>query len=212
MKLALNAFCRTCSRLARKNGNSISHGMAADWQAICMASNSKPEPTAFFEDYFQPYRLTLDGSTNAHLTGYYEPLLKGNRTCQGVYQTPLHTKSGDLVEVRPGDFIDSLSGKVVRGWVEDGRLKPYPDRVAIVAGALLAATELLYVDDPVAAFFLQIQGSGRIELENGSIVRQHSPGRDIAAINPRLAAGQSGPGNGDDEQQSVLCIFSRTAG
>src|SRR5690606_9984185 len=78
----------------------------------------------------------------------------------------------ELVTVDLGAFRDSLKGERIAGRVVDGALKPYPDRSAIDAGALAGrGLELLWVDDPVAAFFLHIQGSGRVVLDSGEIVQ-----------------------------------------
>jgi membrane-bound lytic murein transglycosylase A len=105
-------------------------------------------------------------------TGYYEPLLHGSRRRHGHYTVPLYGRPPELVTVDLGRFRDDLKGKKIAGKVEDGVLVPFPDRKAIDDGALAGRRlEIVWVDDPVEAFFLQVQGSGRVQLEEGGEVR-----------------------------------------
>jgi membrane-bound lytic murein transglycosylase A len=105
-------------------------------------------------------------------TGYYEPLLHGSRQRGGNFQTPILKRPPDLVMVELGRFRPAWQGERIAGRVVNGSLVPYASRAAIERGALDAMhLELLWVDDPVAAFFLQVQGSGRVMLGDGSIVR-----------------------------------------
>jgi membrane-bound lytic murein transglycosylase A len=103
-------------------------------------------------------------------TGYFEPELKGSRTRHDAYQTPLYAVPPDLVTADLGLFRDMLRGQRLAGRVMNGRLVPYPPRAAIVRDGV-PGQPLFYVDDPVDAFFLQIQGSGRIVLDDGTVVR-----------------------------------------
>jgi membrane-bound lytic murein transglycosylase len=91
-------------------------------------------------------------------TGYYEPEIRGSRTRQGRYQTPVHGMPSDLVRVDLGQFIPKLKGERVSGRVSAGTLVPYANRKQI--NAATKAPVLFYTDDAVALFFLQIQGSG----------------------------------------------------
>lgn len=112
------------------------------------------------------------GAGDGLLTGYYEPLLTGARTPDARHRVPLYRPPPDLVAVDLAAFAADLAGRRVTGRVEAGRLVPYSDRAAIDAGALAGRDlELLWVDDPVAAFFLHIQGSGRVRLPDGSLIR-----------------------------------------
>ena len=117
-----------------------------------------------------PYRVAA-GSGAGLFTGYYEPQLRGSRTRRGPYQTPLYGVPGDLVNVDLGLFRENLKGQRIVGKVTDGRLIPYPPRAEIESVGLGQAVPILFVDDPIDAFFLQIQGSGRILLEDGTVVR-----------------------------------------
>ena len=105
-------------------------------------------------------------------TGYFEPHLRGSRSRGGRYDVPLYTQPRDLVMVDLGRFRDDLRGRRVAGRVRGGSLDVYDDRQAIAAGSLAGrGLEIVWVDDAVDAFFLHIQGSGRIELDDGSILR-----------------------------------------
>jgi membrane-bound lytic murein transglycosylase A len=132
---------------------------------------------AFFERHFQPYRLIAvdpDGTENGRglITGYYEPLLRGSRTRDARFRYPLYGVPDDLVTVDLGELYPQLKGQRVRGRLEGRRLLPYFSRSDIDRGsASLKGRELLWVDDRMDAFFLEIQGSGRVQLPDGSTVR-----------------------------------------
>ena len=122
---------------------------------------------AFLEQHFTP--LVLGEGT---LTGYFEPELRGSLRPGGPFTTPLHARPPSLVEADLGSFVPDLRGRRVAGQVQEGRLHPFPDRAAIVAGALRGqGLELAWVDDSADAFFLHIQGSGRVRLEDGGVLR-----------------------------------------
>ena len=177
---ALQAFQRSCGALSRKPddgplGGVNYAGTAGDWRTACSAAvslnaSSPAEAREFFEAEFVPYRLS-QGSGPGLFTGYYEPQLRGSRTKKGAYQTPLYGVPADLVNVDLGLFRDSLKGQRIVGRVTGARLIPYPARSEIEGAGLSQSVPLLYVDDPVDAFFLQIQGSGRVVLDDGSVVR-----------------------------------------
>ena len=105
-------------------------------------------------------------------TGYYEASLNGSRTKSARYNIPLHKRPDDLVMVQLGDFREDLKGRRIAGRVRGGNLKPYESREEIVAGDWPHDDEVLvWVDDPVDAFFVQIQGSGLVALNNGQTMR-----------------------------------------
>jgi membrane-bound lytic murein transglycosylase A len=122
---------------------------------------------AFLERRFRPVALG-EGT----LTGYFEPELRGSLRRSATYATPLHARPPELVEADLGSFAQDLRGRRVAGVVRDGRLQPFHDRTAITGGALAGrGLELAWVDDPADAFFLHIQGSGRVRLEDGGVLR-----------------------------------------
>lgn len=130
---------------------------------------------AFIESEFVPYRLTrADADDRGLITGYYEPLLKGSRTRTSRFNVPLFARPDDLLVIDLGDLYPELKGKRVRGRLVDSpqgkRVVPYYDRAQIDADPSLFKP-LVWVDDVVEAFFLQIQGSGLIELADGKRMR-----------------------------------------
>ncbi|HEX6014890.1 MAG TPA: MltA domain-containing protein, partial [Geminicoccaceae bacterium] len=179
---ALLAFRRSCGRLARQDpgkrmgGSGGFAGTIGDWARACAeADRTAASPAAarnFFESAFAPFALTDGGNVECLLTGYYEPLLHGSRTPDARYRHPLYRRPPDLVSVDLGQFDPELAGRRIAGRVEDGRLRPYADRAAIDAGALAGRDlELLWVDDRVDRFFLEIQGSGQVRLADGGTIR-----------------------------------------
>jgi len=178
----LPVLARSCGRLVRqpaerKLGPDGAMGTVADWVAPCRAlaavpAGSDPAARAFLEEWFRPFLAGNHGDAEGLFTGYYEAELRGSRTRKGDYQTPLRRRPSDLVMVDLGEFRDGMKGERIAGRVVDGRLRPYEDRKAIEAGALKEpGLDLVWVDDPVDAFFLQIQGSGRVTLDDGSVMR-----------------------------------------
>lgn len=148
------------------------------WQSTCntAAALDGRHPAAvraFFETYFIPYQvLAADGSDTGRITGYYEPLLAGSRTKTARFSVPLYAVPDDLLTIDLTALYPELKGKRLRGRVEGRRVIPYWPRADIETGrAPIDGKALVYVEDPVEAFFLQIQGSGRIKLEDGTVMR-----------------------------------------
>lgn len=147
----------------------------AEWQAVCTAADqlgSAPAAAAirrYFKTHFTVYRATnADGSESGLITGYYQPLLRGSRQPSARYPYPLYGKPSDLISVELAALYPELAGKRVRGRLTENRLVPYYSRAEIEhAPYPLKGTELLWVDDVIDLFFLQIQGSGIVQLEDG---------------------------------------------
>jgi peptidoglycan lytic transglycosylase A len=181
---ALAALRRSCAPLLLSKqpptaplGNGVA-GTIGDWQPICAAvaaletSADGSAARAFFETWFRPWRAGNNGKSDGLFTGYYEPELRGARLAGGTYTTPLLHRPPDLVMVELGLFRPAWRGERIAGRVVEGRLKPYESRAEIEKGALdRLHLGFLWVDDPVDAFFLQIQGSGRVRLEDGTLLR-----------------------------------------
>jgi len=162
---ALAAFRQSCQALEDE----------PRWQAACAAADLEPADAAdarlFFEAYFTPHRMQQpDGSAEGLITGYYVPDLKGSRTCTDRYRYPLYGVPDDLVRINLSSVYPELGDYRLRGRIEGHRVIPYYSRAEIDNGDHLAGDELFWVEDPVELFFLQIQGSGRIDLENGKRV------------------------------------------
>jgi membrane-bound lytic murein transglycosylase A len=183
---ALHAFQNSCASILKRpadrqfGGNAaVPGGRYGDWRAVCgqaMALDVADHAGArqFFETRFTPYEvydaLATDAPQTGLFTGYYVPQLNGTWVKGGNYQTPLLARPDDLVSVSLGAFDDKLGGNTLWGRVVDGKLVPYPDRKAIEGGALGAkAKPLLWVDSPVDAFFLHVQGSGQVRLADGTV-------------------------------------------
>jgi membrane-bound lytic murein transglycosylase A len=175
---ALPALSRSCAKLLALPADRAlgAAGRAGDWAAPCRALASVPPGTeaarAYLETWFSPWAAADNGAREGLFTGYYEPELRGSTRPGGPYATPLHRRPPDLVTVDLGEFRENLRGERIAGRVVDGRLRPMEDRAAIAAGALDGrGLELVWVDDPVDAFFLHIQGSGRVALDGGRLMR-----------------------------------------
>jgi membrane-bound lytic murein transglycosylase A len=178
---ALAALARSCALvLAAKPSPAASLGVAgttADWQNPCTALGSVDRADSaaarqYFEDWFTPYKAGNNGHAQGLFTGYYEPELRGARQPGGAYTTPLLRRPPDLVTVDLGQFRPDWRGERIAGHAVNGRLVPVESRAEIEHGALdRQHLAFLWVDDPVDAFFLQIQGSGRVRLPDGTMVQ-----------------------------------------
>lgn len=148
------------------------------WQSPCTAADAigtvnAANVRAFFQTHFSPYRVAAaEGNDVGLVTGYYEPLMAGSRTRTPQFGVPLYTPPDDLLTIDLTALFPELKDKRVRGRVEGKKVVPYWPRADIEMGAALLANKVLvHVADPVEAFFLEIQGSGRIELADGSVMR-----------------------------------------
>lgn len=189
---ALRAFLMSCERMDARP-TTLLEPERPIWRAVCAAARAVPfadgaAARAFFENTFSAYAIARGGDDDGLLTGYYEPELRGSLTPVPPYGTPLYRLPPDLVTADLGAFNPDFKGKTLAGRLVGNRLLPYHDRAAIAAGALAnQGLELLWVDDPVAAFFLEIQGSGRVRLEDGRILRVGYAGKNGL---PYLAIGR----------------------
>ncbi|WP_085555549.1 murein transglycosylase A [Azospirillum agricola] len=179
---ALPALAKSCGRFAalpvdRAVGPAGVGGRVGDWREPCARLATVPAgddaaARAVFESHFIPYAAANNDDRKGLFTGYYEIELEGSRSPDPVHATPLYRRPDDLVMVDLGEFAERWKGERTAGRVVDGRLKPFEDRAAIEAGALRGkGLELVWVKDPVAAFFLHIQGSGRVRLPDGTEMR-----------------------------------------
>jgi membrane-bound lytic murein transglycosylase A len=168
---AVSAFLRSCAAFLARNGGepldpsvkSANFGTVDDWRRICAEAAQLPPGAAaakfFFESNFVPLLAGNRGDQNGLFTGYYEIALNGSRYRRGLFQTPIYRPPPD-----PKAYT--------RAEIEDGALAD-------------KGLELLWVDDPIGAFFLAVQGSGVVHLTDGSTVRlgyDRSNGRKYVAI------------------------------
>lgn len=160
LREAWPAFLASCDVLIKK----------AEWKEACTAArgidaSSEKAVRGFFETVFMPHQVSNpDGSDSGLVTGYYEPLLRGARKRGGPYQTPLHAVPDDLLFIDLASVYPELKHMRLRGRVMGNKVVPYPSRAEMTQSAVLNGKELLWVDDPIEAFFLQVQGSGRVQL------------------------------------------------
>ena len=168
--LALSSFRESCPRLtSRPDASGLTR--AEDWRGACAAAAGWPATDAprFFQTWFEAVRI---GPGSAFATGYYEPEIAGSRTRQFGFDVPVYRRPPDLIDVELGQFSDSLKGKKIRGRVDGTQLVPYFDRSQIEGGALGGkGLEIAWAADPIEFFFLQIQGSGRLRLPDGGVMR-----------------------------------------
>lgn len=175
---ALPAFTASCQRLAavppdRSLGADGHMGKAGDWLPFCAAlplATDTASLRSLIETQLQPWAVSEGNNPEGLFTGYYESELHGSLTQHDAYQTPLYQRPADLIMVDLGEFRDELKGQRIAGRNVNGQLKPYEDRAAIVGGEI-NATPLVWLNDPVDAFFVQVQGSGRVMLDTGGELR-----------------------------------------
>lgn len=164
---AHGALLESCGALAKQPA----------WREACEAARALPAENAalraFFETRFRPWRVVNpDESTEGLVTGYYEPLLRGSRERSKSFSHAIYGVPDDLLVVDLGELYPELKNFRLRGRLDGRRVVPYWPRAELTPQApALAGKALLWVADPVELFFLQVQGSGRVELPDGRRVR-----------------------------------------
>ena len=167
---ALAAFRISCPSVQRR-ADASGLTQNADWTESCTAAASwiDSDAAAFFARYFGTVQI---GTGAAFVTGYYEPEIAASRTKQPGYDVPIYRRPADLVDVDLGQFADDLKGRKIRGRVDGSNFVRYHDRTAIESGVLAGrGLELAWAADAAEFFFLQVQGSGRLRLPDGGIMR-----------------------------------------
>jgi membrane-bound lytic murein transglycosylase A len=167
LRAAWPAFMSSCSVLIKQ----------ATWKEACTVArtvngNDEKAIRTFFEAFLEPNQVVApDGATDGLITGYYEPLLHGARKKGGPYQTPLYKVPDDMLTIDLASVYPELKGMRLRGKLVGKKVVPYATR-ADIESASFSGKELLWVDNPVESFFLQVQGSGRVQLsDTGETVR-----------------------------------------
>ncbi|MFU0842248.1 MAG: peptidoglycan lytic exotransglycosylase [Burkholderia sp.] len=164
---ALSAFRRSCGAM----------GSQPRWQNVCRAALATDAIGAqrFFMSSFTPWKVTAvspSGTSDTGLmTGYYEPQLRGSRVKRSPYVWPIYRVPDDLLIVDLSSVYPKLRGMRLRGKLEGRRVIPYDSRAEIQRRKDMDRYAIAWVDDPIEAFFLQIQGSGRIVMPDGSVMR-----------------------------------------
>jgi membrane-bound lytic murein transglycosylase A len=167
---AWSAFLSSCRALRFR----------AEWippcdAALAVTDESPPTLRNYFEQYFEPYQiLKVPSPTRENtglITGYYEPQLLGARTPSVEFTTPLYAPPADLLIVDLASLYPELKGKRVRGRLDGNRVVPYYTRGELPTDAALQGKEIVWVNSALDAFMLEIQGSGRVQLPNGEVIR-----------------------------------------
>jgi len=182
---AIPALLRSCAKIARLPDDRPLGGevdtTAGDWRRVCgLARDIDPADhdaaRGLLEAELTAYAAAAGPDSIGRFTGYYEPWMRGSLRRHDEYQTPLYRKPADLVSVNLADMSKHRKGRIY-GRVVNGRLKPYHTRGEIMDGALRGG-EVLWVDDPIDAFFTQVQGSGRVRLDTGEQIRVGYAGKN----------------------------------
>ena len=205
------AFRASCTGIVADAGRFAKFsdfGSPGAWASACAAAFATIPGAArnFFESRFIPARASDGEKTEGKVTGYYEPELKASRTASADYPVPVYARPRDLVSADPEAFRVILRGERLAGKVIDGVLKPYETRADIEASGLAGrADALLYLPSAADAFFLQVQGSGRVAFPDGGALRLNydaQNGRPYTAIGAALIAEGAIP----REQMSMQAI------
>ncbi|MCW8407879.1 murein transglycosylase A [Legionella sp. PATHC035] len=178
LKKSLQTFQTSCRAFIKQNpeqivGTDHINLQVKDWQPACNAA-LKISPTAekevrqFFETWFTPVEFTDTGEKPGLFTGYYVPAIKGSYTKSKKFHVPLYETPDDLVTSDLGLFFNDLKNRSIVGRLEGKKLVPYYTRAQINRGALKGkARVLVWINSPIDRLFLEIQGSGVIELDDG---------------------------------------------
>ena len=188
-RAVLPVFDRSCGKLAARRpedgfGSQAIMGTVGDWRRICRQLKQVPASDRNRLKYFLETRMEAfiaGGGSGAEglITGYYEPELRGSWTPTATYRYPIYAVPKDLVTLRLGEYAADLDSRTATGRMVGGRFLPYHDRAAIDAGALAGRQlEILWVDDAIDAFFLHVQGTGKVVMTDGAKVRVGYAGRN----------------------------------
>jgi membrane-bound lytic murein transglycosylase A len=170
---ALTTFKRSCAEIEAV-GHAFQRkvaygGTRRDWLAVCGRVRTAGDARRFFEESFTPLIVRDPERPQGLFTGYYEPEAEGSLTAGGPYRVPLYAKPSDLVG------FDASTAKrlgLAYGRKVGGKAQPYYTRREIEEGALEGqGLELVWLKDWADAFFMQVQGSGRVRLPDGRVMR-----------------------------------------
>ncbi|MGE5504304.1 MAG: murein transglycosylase A [Actinomycetota bacterium] len=178
----LPALLKSCERITklppdRAIGFEGVGGVAGDWYGPCAAARrigpgDDQGARAMFEGWFTPWMAANNTQAEGLFTGYFEPEITGSRTRHGRFSMPIYGRPSDAVTVELGRFRQEWAGESIVGRLDGAKLEPYPARAEIEAGAIDGkAPVLLWAEDPVDLHIMHIQGSGRVRLDDGQVVR-----------------------------------------
>jgi membrane-bound lytic murein transglycosylase A len=181
---AFQAFLRSCRALIAQSPDlRPAQAPEADLLAVCRRALTVEDPPKgqarlFFETNFQPFAI-IPQSGSGFLTGYYEPEFPGSRQADATFTVPLLARPDDLVSIPQGETLPGVDPGLQAARRTAGGYEPYPDRAAIEDGALgSGAKPIVFLREPGEAFIIHVQGSARIRLGDGSVVRVAYAGRN----------------------------------
>ncbi len=159
LDLAFDVFKKACTRSKRYER----------FKTICAKTSEYTDGKKFFLENFKPYKLYDDKNQDeGMITGYYEPLLNGSIIKTGKFQYPIYKTPSNLVTVDLSSVYPELKKYRLRGYVKGNKLIPYDARDTMPSNKNLEP--ICYVDSKVDLFFLQIQGSGKVRFQDGTII------------------------------------------
>lgn len=170
VKEAWPAFLKSCRALRFR----------AEWSAACTAAQSVDGQSseavrAYFDRYFEPFAVVKQTGALREdiglITGYFEPMLNGARSPSTKFMAPLYAPPTDLLTIDLTSLYPELKGKRLRGRVDGKRVVPYYERAELESNGSLQGREIVWVDSELDAFLLQVQGSGRVRLGTGDVIR-----------------------------------------
>ena len=171
---ARRAFVRSCASVQRRAPTSpmsniaTYSGKVSDWADVCAkASQAGIDDRTFWETNFQAWSITVPVGAPGRLTGYYEPIMAARRTRDAVFSEPIQGRPADLLEIDMGAFDPALRARNFVGRVEGNKIVPYPPRAQITPDS----APVLAWGEPAEVLSLQVQGSGRLQFEDGSQIR-----------------------------------------
>lgn len=171
---ARRAFVRSCASMQRRapasNLSNIAtySGTVQDWAGVCAtARDISLDDRTFWTSNFQAWKVSAPVGMPGRLTGYYEPIMAARRTRDSVYSEPIQARPADLLEIDMGAFDPALRARSFVGRVEGNKIVPYPPRAQITADS----APVLAWGEPAEVLSLQVQGSGRLQFEDGTQMR-----------------------------------------
>ena len=167
---SLRAFLAVCNRPQNQVPRAL---LSVCDEARKLPAGDDAAARAYFERVFTVYTIVApDSGAEGQVTGYYEPVLEGSRARSARHSQPVYGLPEDLVVVELAAQYPELRGLRLRGRLNGRRVEPYYSRADIAArNGTFPAPVIAWVADPVELFFLQIQGSGQIQLESGERIR-----------------------------------------
>lgn len=171
---ARRAMVRSCASVQRRPPASLMSNIAtysgkvSDWAGVCAAAgNSAQDDRAYWESNFQAWSISVPTGSPGRLTGYYEPIMAARRTRDDVHSEPIQGRPSDLLEIDMGAFDPALRARNFVGRVDGNKVVPYPPRAQITADS----APVLAWGEPAEVLSLQVQGSGRLQFEDGTQLR-----------------------------------------